>query len=129
MLRPFAHPVACCWMLFRVVAQSLKGVKLSAPCKRTQHCWLTCNSQNCWELLRPFARCLKQIRSWLVSFQNLNIDDDTISFEVQLVYDYTLKHIYIFIKFPPRLALVNFPQKRLVSENKRSQQSNKVQTI
>ena len=28
MLRPFAHPVPCCWMLFRVVAQSLKPVKL-----------------------------------------------------------------------------------------------------
>ena len=28
MLRPFAHPVACCWMLLRVVAQSLKPVKL-----------------------------------------------------------------------------------------------------
>ena len=34
MLRPFAHPVACCWMLFRVVAQSLKPVKLLASCKR-----------------------------------------------------------------------------------------------
>ena len=28
MLRPFAHPVACCRMLLRVVAQSLKPVKL-----------------------------------------------------------------------------------------------------
>ena len=28
MLRPFANPVACCWMLLRVVAQSLKPVKL-----------------------------------------------------------------------------------------------------
>ena len=28
MLRPFAHPAACCWMLLRVVAQSLKPVKL-----------------------------------------------------------------------------------------------------
>ena len=27
MLRPFAHLVACCWMLLRVVAQSLKPVK------------------------------------------------------------------------------------------------------
>ena len=27
MLRPFAHPVARCWMLLRVVAQSLKPVK------------------------------------------------------------------------------------------------------
>ena len=28
MLRPLAHPVACCWMLLRVVSQSLKPVKL-----------------------------------------------------------------------------------------------------
>ena len=28
MSRLFAHPVACCWMLLRVVAQSLKSVKL-----------------------------------------------------------------------------------------------------
>ena len=28
MFRPFAHPIACCWMLLRVVAQSLKPVKL-----------------------------------------------------------------------------------------------------
>ena len=27
-LRPFAHPVSCCWMLLRVVAQSLRPVKL-----------------------------------------------------------------------------------------------------
>ena len=37
MLRPFAHPVACCDMLLGVVAQSLKPVKLLATCKRTQH--------------------------------------------------------------------------------------------
>ena len=36
MLRPFVHPVACCWMLLRVVAQSLKPVKLLATYKRTQ---------------------------------------------------------------------------------------------
>ena len=28
MLHPFAHLVACCWMLLRLVAQSLKPVKL-----------------------------------------------------------------------------------------------------
>ena len=28
MLRPFAHPVSCCWILLRVVAQSWKPVKL-----------------------------------------------------------------------------------------------------
>ena len=27
MLRPFAHPAACCWVLLGVVAQSLKPVK------------------------------------------------------------------------------------------------------
>ena len=55
MLRPFAHPVACCWMLLRVVAQSLKPVKLLAPCKRTQHCWPTTpNIVGCY-MLRSFA--------------------------------------------------------------------------
>ena len=49
MLRPFAHPVACCWMLLRVVAQSLKPVKLFSQQLPTvsfdpfaqlfQHCW------------------------------------------------------------------------------------------
>ena len=36
MLRPFVHPVACCYILLRVVAQSLKPVKLLATYKRTQ---------------------------------------------------------------------------------------------
>ena len=47
-MRPFAHPVACCWVLLGVVAQSLKPVK----------------GQQCWELLRPFARSLKTVSSW-----------------------------------------------------------------
>ena len=49
MLRPFAHPVACCWMLLRVV--SLKPVKLFSQqlptlllfCDRRsveQRCWI-----------------------------------------------------------------------------------------
>ena len=43
MLCPFAHPVACCWMLLEVVAQSLKPVKLLAPLpangrNNSQHC-------------------------------------------------------------------------------------------
>ena len=54
MLRPFAHPadpVACCYVLLRVVAQSLKPVKLSAMCKRTQQ-----NFGSTWPTeLRPFA--------------------------------------------------------------------------
>ena len=51
MLRPFAHPVACCWMLLCVVAQSLKPVKLFSQqlptfllfCDRWsvgQQCWI-----------------------------------------------------------------------------------------
>ena len=36
MLRPFAHPVACCRVLLGFVAQSLKPVKLLATRKRTQ---------------------------------------------------------------------------------------------
>ena len=51
MVRPFAHPVACCWMLLRVVAQSLKPVKLFSQqlptfllfCDRrsvAQQCWI-----------------------------------------------------------------------------------------
>ena len=36
MLRPFAHPVACCCVLLGVVAQSLKQVKRLATCKRAQ---------------------------------------------------------------------------------------------
>ena len=39
--------------LLHVVTQSLKPVKLLAPCKRTQHCW---------ELLHPFARSLRTDR-------------------------------------------------------------------
>ena len=126
MLRPFAHPVACCWMLLRFVAQSLKPVKLFSQLLPTfllfrdrqsvaQQCWIrlhsssnivgatyahyawitktyglysshdalkvpnslgivasvctplpTCTqqlstllAQQCWELLRPFARSLR----------------------------------------------------------------------
>ena len=126
MLRPFSHPVARCWMLLSVVAQSLKPVKLFSQQLPTsllfrdrrsvaQQCWIRLHSssnivgathahyawftktygfypshdalqvptlfrvvayvstplptrtqqlpilsaQQCWELLRPFARNLK----------------------------------------------------------------------
>ena len=60
-------------MLLRVVAQCLIPVKRLATCKRTQQLptWL---GQQCWELLRPFARtlCLTFIsQSWL-SVSRLN---------------------------------------------------------
>ena len=126
-LRPFAHPVACCWMLLHIFAQSLKPVKLFSQQLPTfllfrdrrsvaQQCWIRLHSssnivgaahahyawftktyglypshdalqvptllrvvasvctplptrtqqlptllaQQCWELLRPFARSLNQ---------------------------------------------------------------------
>ena len=57
MLRPFAHPVACCWNLLRVVAQSLKPVKLSSQQLPTfllfrdrrsvaQQCWIRLHSSS-----------------------------------------------------------------------------------
>ena len=49
MLHVVSVCIPCC-MLLRVIGESLKPVKLLAPCKRTQHCW---------KLLRPFARRFK----------------------------------------------------------------------
>ena len=57
MLRPFAHRVACCWMLLRVVAQSLKPVKLFSQQLPTfllfrdrrsvaQQCWIRLHSSS-----------------------------------------------------------------------------------
>ena len=78
MLRPFAHPVACCWMLLRVVGQSLKPVKLFSQQLPTTHAHYarftntyglypshdalqvpTLLAQQCWELLQPFAHSLR----------------------------------------------------------------------
>ena len=55
LLRPLAHPVACCWMLLCVVAQSLKPVKLFSQQLPTfllfrdrrnvaQQCWIRLHS-------------------------------------------------------------------------------------
>ena len=57
MLRPFAHPVACCWMLLHVVAQSLKPVKFFRQQLPTflllrdrrsvaQQCWIRLHSSS-----------------------------------------------------------------------------------
>ena len=57
MLGPFAHPVACCWRLLRVVAQSLKPVKLFSQQLPTfllfrdrrsvaQQCWIGLHSSS-----------------------------------------------------------------------------------
>jgi len=50
--------VGCCCVLFGIVAQSFKPVKLLATCKRTQQL-STLLGQQCWELLSPFARSRK----------------------------------------------------------------------
>ena len=57
MLRPFAHPVGCCWMLLRVVAQSLKPATLFSQQLPTfflfrdrrsvaQQCWIRLHSSS-----------------------------------------------------------------------------------
>ena len=57
MLRPFAHPFACCWMLLCFVAQSLKPVKLFSQQLPTfllfrdrrsvaQQCWIRLHSSS-----------------------------------------------------------------------------------
>ena len=52
MLRPFAHPVACCCAM-------LETGQTFSPWKRTQQL-PTLLGQQCWELLRPFARSFMQ---------------------------------------------------------------------
>ena len=60
MLRPFAHPVACCWMLLRVVAQSLR---LRAN-ERS-------NSQHCWR--KNVGSCRVRLRAALGTFKYFEI--------------------------------------------------------
>ena len=103
MLRPFAHPVACCWMLLRAVAQSLKPVELFSQQLPTvsfdpfaqlfQHRWgharslrmvykdvwvvsfprCTAASQHCWELLHPFAHHCQHARCCVLSARSLRM--------------------------------------------------------
>ena len=54
MLHPFAHPVACCWMLLRVVTQSLKLFSQQLPTfllfhdgrSVVQQCWIRLHSSS-----------------------------------------------------------------------------------
>ena len=54
MLRPFAHPFACCWMLLRIVAPTLKPVKLFSQQLLTFLLFRDRRSvaQQCWILLQ-----------------------------------------------------------------------------
>ena len=72
MMCPFGHPVACCWMFLRALAQSLKPVKVLALCAKFEtgqsfsplqtssngRSIKATTSQHFWELLRPFKPSL-----------------------------------------------------------------------
>ena len=51
--------------MLALVADGLKPVKLLGPCKRTQHFWPKTpkNTQQCCDLLRPFAWAFRLIIS------------------------------------------------------------------
>ena len=60
-LRPFAHPVACCCVLLRVVACCCVLLRVAACCRALLRvvaccCVLLRVVACCWELLRPFVR-------------------------------------------------------------------------
>ena len=78
MLRPFAHPVACCWMLLLVVAPSLKPVKLFRTTSNISFVpWSPKRSatmfdpfaqlfDHCWGHARSLRMVCKDL--WVVSF-------------------------------------------------------------
>ena len=84
MLRCFAHPVACCWMLLRVVAQSLKPVKLFSQQLPTFLLFRDRRSlaQQCWSLMgRIFptmnCRCVNIVRSCCIHLHTTANTDTT----------------------------------------------------
>ena len=105
MLRPFVwnyNSVGTCWPH---VAYSLKPVKISGPCKRTQLWWPNTpnNTQQCCDLLRPFAWVLL---TWCVVCFNIYIYiyklEVTFAFEAepQLFLSYS----QFWGKFEPRCS-------------------------
>ena len=60
--RPFSHPVACCCMLLRGVGSCCAKFETGQTFSHVPDA-TTPNivGQQCWELLRPFARSLKVI--------------------------------------------------------------------
>ena len=75
-----------------LVVYSLKPVKLLSPCKRTQHCWPRTpnNTQQCCDLLRPFA--------WALSYETpLTFSLAVITQLLSLFVSYNMKrHSYNF---------------------------------
>ena len=90
MLRPFAHTVACCWMLLRVVAQSLKPVKLFSqqlipnisfvPLSTKRNATMLDPfaqlSQHCWGRARSLRMVFKDL--WVVSFPRCTAGPDIV---------------------------------------------------
>ena len=76
MLRPFTHPVACSWMLLRVVAQSLKPVKLISQQLPTFLFFLWSPKRSA-TMLDPFARffqhCRGHARSLRMDYKDLRV--------------------------------------------------------
>ena len=85
MLRPFAHPVGCCWMLLRVVAQSLKPVKLFSQRLPTflffrdrrnvaQQCWIRLhNSSNIVGATHAHYACFTKTHGLYASHDALQV--------------------------------------------------------
>ena len=73
MLRPFAHPFACCWMLLCFVAQSLKPVKLFSQQLPTFLLFRDCRSvaQHCWGHARSLRMVYRDL--WVVSFPRCTV--------------------------------------------------------
>ena len=90
MLRPFAHTVACCWMLLRVVAQSLKPVKLFSQQLIPNISFVSLSpkrnatmldpfaqlSQHCWGRARSLCMVYKDL--WVVSFPRCTAGPDIV---------------------------------------------------
>ena len=76
MLRPFTHPVARSWMLLRVVAQSLKPVKLFSQQLPTFLFFLWSPKRSA-TMLDPFARffqhCRGHARSLRMDYKDLRV--------------------------------------------------------
>ena len=76
MLRPIAHPVACYWMLLRVVGSCY--IRLHTTANTDAATPLpTLLTQQCWELLlRPFARSFTdQLRQNFPQRQGVYLDE------------------------------------------------------
>ena len=101
MLRPFAHPVACCWMLLRVVSQTLKPVKLSANNSQHFFCSVIAATmldpfaelfQHCWGHARSLRMVYKDL--WVVSFPRCTAGPNIVSPTMLSPFAHSLSFIF-----------------------------------